>query len=363
MAEGLVRKKRIRAGHRGSTTRMLREVDELLAADTLDKARLAQLKLSLQEKLDTLKQIDGEILELTEEGDLENEIQQADTFKDSVYSAMVRLQEAVKETVTATPPTSVAAMPHTPDHRIKLPKLTIQSFDRDVTLWTPFWDSYDSAIHQNPSLSEVDRFNYLRSLLRGTAREAVSGLMLTTANYQEAIDILKRRFGNKQQIISRHMDILMTTEAVTSHNNVKALRRLYDVMESKVRSLKSLGVTAESYGSLLASVLMNKLPSELRLIISRKIGDDDWDLTVILQELLTEIEARERTATTGSMIPSSQGKKSPRRQQSQSTTTTLHSSSSSPQCSFCGQVHVSESCTTIRGPEEGKHALMAVSCA
>ena len=41
-------------------------------------------------------------------------------------------------------------------------------------------------------------------------------------------------------------------------NNVKALRRLYDV-----RSLKFLGVTAESYGSLLASVLMNKLPREL----------------------------------------------------------------------------------------------------
>ena len=254
MAEGLMRKKRIRAGHRGSTTRMLRELDELLAADTLKKARLAQLKLSLQEKLDTLKQIDGEIIELTEEGDLENEIQQADTFKDSVYSAMVRLQEAVKETGTATPSTSVAVMPHAHDHRIKLPKLTIQSFDEDVTLWMPFWDSYDSAIHQNPSLSEVDKFNYLRSLLRGTAREAVSGLILTTANYQEAIDILKRRFGNKQQIISRHMDILMTTGAVASHNNVKALRRLYDVMESKVRSL---GVTAESYGSLLASVLMN----------------------------------------------------------------------------------------------------------
>ena len=178
---------------------------------------------------------------------------------------------------------------------MKLPKLTIQPFDGDVTKWTLFWDCYDSAIHQNPSHTGSDKFNYLRSLLKGTAKEAVSGLMLTAANYEEAIGILKKRFGNRQQIISRHMDLLMNVEPITSHSNVKGLRQLYDAVESNVRSLKSLGVTVDSYGSLLASVLMNKLPSELQLIIGRKIGDDDWKLDIILQELVQESETRERT--------------------------------------------------------------------
>ncbi len=83
--------------------------------------------------------------------------------------------------------------------------------------------------------------------------------MLTEANYTEAISILRRRFGNKQQIISKHMDILMGTDAVTSPNNVKALRHFHDVVESNIRSLKALGVAAETYGSLLASVLMNMI--------------------------------------------------------------------------------------------------------
>ena len=66
MTEGLARKKRIRAGHRGSATRMLNLTDDLmLSADTIDVARLAQLKLSLGEKLETLKHLDGEILELS----------------------------------------------------------------------------------------------------------------------------------------------------------------------------------------------------------------------------------------------------------------------------------------------------------
>ena len=66
--------------------------------------------------------------------------------------------------------------------------------------------------------------------------------MLTSTNYHEAINILKKRFGNKQQIISRHMDILLNVEAVMSQHNLKGLRHLYDRVESHVHSLKSLGV-------------------------------------------------------------------------------------------------------------------------
>ena len=90
MADGLARKKRIRAGHRGSATRILNQLDTLVAAEETDLARLAQLRLSLEEKLETLKLLDSEILDLTED-DLEEEIQQADTFKDGIYSAMVKM--------------------------------------------------------------------------------------------------------------------------------------------------------------------------------------------------------------------------------------------------------------------------------
>ena len=74
------------------------------------------------------------------------------------------------------------------------------------------------------------------------------------------------------------MEILLNIEAVASEQNVKGLRRLYDDVESHIRSLKSLGVTPDSYGSLLSPVLLNKLPPELRLIVSRKVSDSHWML-------------------------------------------------------------------------------------
>ena len=54
----LAKKKWLRAGHRESTMRML---NKLLKADKVDLVKLAQLKLSLQEKLDALEQFDSEV--------------------------------------------------------------------------------------------------------------------------------------------------------------------------------------------------------------------------------------------------------------------------------------------------------------
>jgi hypothetical protein len=42
------------------------------------------------------------------------------------------------------------------------------------------------------------------------------------------VDILQKRFGCKQQIVSKHMDILINLDPVVS-GSVKALRHLYDL--------------------------------------------------------------------------------------------------------------------------------------
>ena len=62
-----------------------------------------------------------------------------------------------------------------------------------------FWDSFKSAVHDNSSISDVDKFNYLRSLVERSAKEAIAGLTLSSDNYHEAICILEKRFGNKNR--------------------------------------------------------------------------------------------------------------------------------------------------------------------
>ena len=60
----------------------------------------------------------------------------------------------------------------------KLPKITLKKFYGDPISFTPFWDSFRSAVDNNPSISDVKNFNYLRSLLEGPVAEAIRGLSL-----------------------------------------------------------------------------------------------------------------------------------------------------------------------------------------
>ena len=98
----------------------------------------------------------------------------------------------------------------------KLPKLSLKNFYGESTSWPSWWDSFYSVVHANKSLSEIDKFNYLRSLLKGQASSAIAGLQLTAGNYTEAIDILRSRYGNKQIIISGYMDTLLKLPVATS---------------------------------------------------------------------------------------------------------------------------------------------------
>ena len=283
----------------------------------------------------TLRSLDEEILALVEEEEIENEIQEADLVSELIQLSITRIDEFLEsksplkivdaptqhepllsphnfvpsevvsgnlessnDPVNESSSSPASAQPSVSVHeatpQVKLPKLDLTKFNGEISNWPTLWDAFESSIHKNTKLAPIDKYNYLNSLLLKPASDAISGLGLTSANYEEAIAILKKRFGNKQQIINRHMEILLNINSVNSSQNIEKLRQLYDTLESHVRSLKSLGVPSSSYGSLLSSIIMNKLPQDLRLVVSREIKDDEWQLDRIFLVLENELEARER---------------------------------------------------------------------
>ena len=149
----------------------------------------------------------------------------------------------------------------------KLPKLELKKFHGNPIEWYPFWESFESAVHKNSNLSGVDKFNYVKSLLTGIAQSIVTGLALP----EKAVELLKRRFGNRQVVISSHMEALTKIPKVPSTSEVKRLRSLYDRVESRVRGLESMEISSEMYGCFLTPIIMQKLPEEFRIAISRNL--------------------------------------------------------------------------------------------
>ena len=111
MTEGLSRKKEVQGGHRSSTTCIISQIYE--TTESTDEVevivtKLRQCKLVLQEKLEIIKQLDDEILQLVDDEEVENEIEQADTFKERVQRAMIdssRALETREGMITITPST------------------------------------------------------------------------------------------------------------------------------------------------------------------------------------------------------------------------------------------------------------------
>ena len=151
-------------------------------------------------------------------------------------------------------------------------------------------DSFNAAVHNSKALSNVEKFNYLRTFLEGEAQHTISGLSLTNDNYNEALNLLKNRIGINQVVISAHMNILVKLPSV-NNEDVKALRKFYDDVESHVRSLSTLGIKIENYGSLISSVILEKLPLEVKLVITRNIKENTWDLAKVLELIKLELRA------------------------------------------------------------------------
>lgn len=129
----------------------------------------------LREKLDTLRQLDGGILELEDE--IIREIEHSDAYNQEVLEVLLRMKESSNGDTPATAPPIVTDRGMAGSkHNTRLPKLTLSSFDGDITQWLSFWDSYQAAIHSNTDLSDVQKFTYLKSLVE---RTAINGLRPT----------------------------------------------------------------------------------------------------------------------------------------------------------------------------------------
>ena len=72
---------------------------------------------------------------------------------------------------------------------VKLPKLEIVKFRGDYTKWQSFIDSLKAAIHSSATLSNIDKFNYLRCHIAGDALNTIEGLSLTNDNYIKTLEL------------------------------------------------------------------------------------------------------------------------------------------------------------------------------
>ena len=305
-----------RAGHKRAVTRLIRKAEE---EENLNAEEKSELLETLAEKQRTISALNEEIFALLEEKDVEEEILQTDEYK---FDTNIKIRQIRKKystpATTPCPSTSqnepnyqsnsneninqhssipyMAQMypyPSSSNNSHHLPKLTLPTFNGDKLTWQTFWDSYESAVHFNTSLTNVQKFSYLKAQLTGSAESTIEGLPLTNTNYMEAIKLLQERFAQPHKISNAYMQALLELPAPV--NTLASLRAYYDKQEAYIRGLESLGRAGDSYGALLIPIILNKLPAEITNNLAREHGSDDWELNDLRRGILKEITILEST--------------------------------------------------------------------
>ncbi|GBN78670.1 hypothetical protein AVEN_260252-1, partial [Araneus ventricosus] len=298
----LERLKEKRKGLRISFTKHLTKIETTLgkeiAAGYTKEAKLDELlslKSQLTEKLNELIKTDESVQLKIEISAMAAEIASSEEYKDKGIDLKSKLQRQIEllcdrpqinTSSQSTDNTDTIILSRNETKSVKLPKLNIQTFHGDCSYFLDFWNSFEVAIHKNDSLTKIEKFTYLKTYLGGIALNAVSGFSLTDQNYDASIKLLKERFGRTDIIISSHMHKLLLIDSVKSCFNVTGLRKMYDAIETQIRSLQSLGVATGTYSNLLCPVILQKLPEELNLNYNRQRKTDElFDITNLVEVL------------------------------------------------------------------------------
>jgi hypothetical protein len=140
--------------------------------------------------------------------------------------------------------------------------------------------------------------------LEFSASNVIAGLALTNSNYEKAIALLKERHGQKHKIKNAYMKTW--SNLPTPQPNLSRLREFYDTTGSYIRGLESLGQQEESFGTMLIPILMDKLPSDAKINITRAYGSDHWTLESLRRCILHEItilEAGSYNSSLNNVLP------------------------------------------------------------
>ena len=186
-----------RRAHRSIVTRLINEAAPMMKGEHTDRivTRLQTIDVQLEEKVTMLLTFDETLLSLIDIEEIKGDIMESELIKGKITQLQSEIVEFLnkqankKETIEEhvsppftplsdssldperiDPPASTGSLPLTTSSikptvrtgtRPKLPKLHLPKFSGDITKFRTFWDSYKSAVHRNPELSPIDKFNYL----------------------------------------------------------------------------------------------------------------------------------------------------------------------------------------------------------
>ena len=178
---------------------------------------------------------------------------------------------------------------------IRLPKMELKTFDGNVRRWHEFWECFEHDVHNNDSLPDHQKLQYLKNCLKGAAFVTISDLDMKGDHYPAAVRLLKERYGHKNVLRKSHFDGLESLPAITHSYDLEKLKRFYDELECHVKALAAIDVRPEEYTTTMIPKIISKLPVNIRIKLTEgQEENEDLKVQELLEGLRKSIKVMEK---------------------------------------------------------------------
>lgn len=146
---------------------------------------------------------------------------------------------------------------------VKLPRINIPKFSGEYQHWMSFHDMYTALVHNNKSITNIEKLHYLKSSLQGEAEEFVRHFTITDANYQVAWKALQERYDNRRILIKTQLKLLFS-QTVANVESASNIRKILDTTNECIQALENLGIDTQHWDVMITHLVSERLPIETK---------------------------------------------------------------------------------------------------
>ncbi|XP_074031549.1 uncharacterized protein [Leptinotarsa decemlineata] len=210
-----------------------------------------------------------------------------EAFLAEFYAVKAVYMEFIDDVVNTTQAPVSFLQTSTNYSKVKLPKIELKKFYGEYKNFPSFIDHFNSVIHNNDTLSNVDKFDYLISALQGPASGIVRTLKVTDENYEIAYNALNKRYSNRRLCAQ---DLWYEIDGTSRVNGdcSSSIRKLLDTFEENIASLKSMNFPTDEWDFMLVMMLLKRLDDNTVTMFEMKHCSSEVPTFSVLVEFLND---------------------------------------------------------------------------
>lgn len=258
MTDDLEKAKRVRASIIGLLTKQRNSFDERSEMQELTVSNLNVMSTMIDDYYNRYTVASQKVIELsTEKADLDTSNAKDEEFAESYVSLKSQIMEFLSNQDDTRRGSLNGTLNNSSHQRsVRLPKLELPKFSGNFHQWIDFKSEFTSMIMNDDSLTDIERFRYLRSSLTEGPRRIISNMEITAANFAAAWQALCHRYDDNSLIFRDHINQILSLQGAGGAENIRAT---LDKMQSHYRSLKAMGTDEAIADNFIIAIALSKL--------------------------------------------------------------------------------------------------------